>query len=269
MSTCDANAGASTTYLIITIFAKYSIKEFIPVQTIEELLSRHSMRIIDRQYLSHRVLRVVHQYRQESPSPSVLRHDPEVLDFENTYEVEVVLHIHFDWSELHGHLPLRLAVFDMDSTLIDQEVIDELARSIGAGEEVAHITALAMAGDLDFGASLTKRVALLKDVRTEIWDELRKTITFSEGARLLCYALKKQGVLTAVVSGGFIEMAEWAKEELALDYAFANHVCTGFSRIFSYWIVWSISWYTWLSRHHLKLAYGLYLTCHTFPMKAT
>ena len=241
MPLCDTAARASYKYLIITIFAKYSIKDVVPVRTIEGFLTRHSVGFIDRQYLSHRVLRVIHQCRPGSPSPSVIRHDPEVLDFETTYQVEVVLHIHSDLNELYGHLPLRLAVFDMDSTLIDQEVIDELAKSIGAGEEVARITALAMAGDLDFASSLKKRVALLKDVRTEVWDELRKTITFSEGARLLCYALKKHGVLTAVVSGGFIEMAEWAKKELGLDYAFANHVCARLSRMFLHWIVWFLS----------------------------
>ena len=226
MSLCHTAAGASSKYLIITIFAKHRIKEAIPVQTLEDFLTGHSVGFVDRQYLSYRVLRLIHESRNGSPSPSVLRHDPEVLNFETAYQVEVVLHRHTDRDALYGHLPLRLAVFDMDSTLIDQEVIDELARSIGAGEEVGRITALTMAGDLDFGASLKRRVALLKDVRTEVWDELRKTITFSEGARLLCYALKKHGVLTAVVSGGFIEMAQWAKDELGLDYAFANHVRT-------------------------------------------
>ena len=82
-----------------------------------------------------------------------------------------------------------------------------------------------MAGELDFAASLTERVALLKGVKTDVWKDLKGVITFSNGARELCRALKKLGVKMAVLSGGFQPMAEWAKEELGLDYAYANHVC--------------------------------------------
>lgn len=122
----------------------------------------------------------------------------------------------------------KLAVFDMDSTLIDQEVIDELARSIGLTPAVSAITARAMNGEIDFAASLRERVALLKGVRADVWESLRTdgSITIAKGARELIAGLKDMGVRTAVVSGGFMPMAEWLKGQLGLDYAFANHLLT-------------------------------------------
>ena len=114
----------------------------------------------------------------------------------------------------------------MDSTLIDQEVIDELARSIGLTPAVSAITTRAMEGKLDFAASLHERVALLKGVRADVWDSLRTdgSITIAKGARELIAGLKTVGVTTAVVSGGFMPMAEWLQQQLGLDYAFANHL---------------------------------------------
>ncbi|KAL8794746.1 MAG: hypothetical protein Q9195_002700 [Heterodermia aff. obscurata] len=122
----------------------------------------------------------------------------------------------------------RLAVFDMDSTLIDQEVIDELARSIGLTPAVSAITARAMNGEIDFATSLHERVRLLKGVRADIWASLRSdgSITIARGARELLSGLKAMGVTTAVVSGGFTPMAEWLQAQLGLDYAFANHLLT-------------------------------------------
>lgn len=127
-----------------------------------------------------------------------------------------------------GHIPVKLAIFDMDSTLINQEVIDELARSIGVTPAVAAITERAMAGELDFEESLKARVKLLEGVRADVWTDLKESITFAEGAKVLCSALGRIGVKMAVLSGGFIQMAEWAKGELGLDHAHANHVriCT-------------------------------------------
>ncbi|TKX23039.1 phosphoserine phosphatase-like protein [Elsinoe australis] len=122
--------------------------------------------------------------------------------------------------------PSRLAVFDMDSTLIQQEVIDELARSLDLYASVSAITEAAMRGEApytDFTASLQARVALLKGVEPGIWKHLREeVITFTPGARELVRCLKAEGWYTAVLSGGFVDLAEWVKEELGLDEAHAN-----------------------------------------------
>jgi phosphoserine phosphatase len=126
------------------------------------------------------------------------------------------------------HCEPGLAVFDMDSTLIQQEVIDELARAVGLYDKVAAITEAAMRGEApytDFEASLRARVALLKGVPTSIWQDLREgVITFTPGAKDLIKVLKGLGWKTAVLSGGFTPLALWVKETLGLDYAYANHL---------------------------------------------
>ena len=126
------------------------------------------------------------------------------------------------------HRSPGLAVFDMDSTLIQQEVIDELARAVGLYDRVAAITEAAMRGEApytDFEASLRARVGLLKGVPTSIWQDLREgVISFTPGAKDLVKVLRGLGWKTAVLSGGFTPLAEWVKETLGLDYAFANHL---------------------------------------------
>jgi phosphoserine phosphatase len=118
----------------------------------------------------------------------------------------------------------RLAVFDMDSTLIQQEVIDEIAAFIGVEKEVSAITARAMNGELDFAASLKARVALLKGVPSNVFEQLKPKITITPGARELCKCLKRLGFTLAVLSGGFQPLADWLANELGLDHAFANHL---------------------------------------------
>ncbi|GBB90127.1 hypothetical protein RclHR1_00170031 [Rhizophagus clarus] len=118
----------------------------------------------------------------------------------------------------------RLVVFDMDSTLIQQEVIDEIARHAGVVKEVAGITELAMNGEIDFKESLRRRVALLKGTPVEVLQTIKENLIFTDGAHFLCKALKKIGFKLAVISGGFIPLARHVKNELGLDYAFANQL---------------------------------------------
>nr|OQO01766.1 hypothetical protein B0A51_17612 [Rachicladosporium sp. CCFEE 5018] len=141
-------------------------------------------------------------------------------------ELEVVVQP-YSLLATHRDTP-GLAVFDMDSTLIQQEVIDELARAIGRYDEVAAITEAAMRGEApytDFEASLRARVALLKGVPISIWEDMKRdVITFTPGARELVKVLRARGWKTAVLSGGFTPLATWVAAELGLDYAFANHL---------------------------------------------
>ncbi|KAG0246232.1 HAD-like domain-containing protein [Mortierella sp. GBAus27b] len=118
----------------------------------------------------------------------------------------------------------RLVVFDMDSTLIQQEVIDEIARHAGVVDRVAEITEAAMNGEIDFKESLKRRVALLKGTPVTVLDTVREQLTFTEGALDLCKALKKIGFKLAVISGGFMPLALHVKNILGLDYAFANQL---------------------------------------------
>ncbi|KAF9137097.1 hypothetical protein BGX30_010547 [Mortierella sp. GBA39] len=118
----------------------------------------------------------------------------------------------------------RLVVFDMDSTLIQQEVIDEIARHAGVMEQVSEITEAAMNGEIDFKESLKRRVALLKGTPVSVLDTVREQLTFTEDALYLCKALKKIGFKLAVISGGFMPLALHVKNILGLDYAFANQL---------------------------------------------
>ncbi|KAF7728567.1 hypothetical protein EC973_005971 [Apophysomyces ossiformis] len=118
----------------------------------------------------------------------------------------------------------RLVVFDMDSTLIRQEVIDEIARYAGVVDQVAAITEAAMNGEIDFKESLRRRVALLKGTNVNVIETVKQSLTFTEGAHYLCRALKKLGFKLAVISGGFMPLALYVKAELGLDYAFANQL---------------------------------------------
>jgi len=117
----------------------------------------------------------------------------------------------------------RLVVFDMDSTLIQQEGIDELAKLAGVEAKVKEITDRAMAGELDFFASLKERVALLKGHNAEeLFSHVKKNLIFTPGAKELCSTLKGLGYKMAVISGGFLPVAREVQKELGLDYAFAN-----------------------------------------------
>ncbi|KAJ3189514.1 hypothetical protein HDU85_003145 [Gaertneriomyces sp. JEL0708] len=118
----------------------------------------------------------------------------------------------------------RLVIFDMDSTLIQQEVIDEIAKHAGVVADVARITEAAMNGEIDFKESLRRRVALLKGTPTSVLETVKNQLTFTEGAHFLCRALKRLGFKLAVISGGFMPLALHVKNQLGLDYAFANQL---------------------------------------------
>lgn len=123
----------------------------------------------------------------------------------------------------------RLVVMDMDSTLIQIEVIDELARLAGVGEQVAEITHRAMNGELDFQGALRERVALLKGLPEHALQEVYQGIPFTPGAKTLVRILKRLGFRTAVISGGFTFFTDRLQQELGLDYAYANslEICDG------------------------------------------
>lgn len=117
----------------------------------------------------------------------------------------------------------RLVVFDMDSTLIEEEVIDEVARAVGRYDEVAAITARAMRGELEFREAFLARVALLRGGRlADIVARVAPTLTLRPGAAALVRALKKLGYKLAVISGGFAAFVDPIQRELGLDYAFSN-----------------------------------------------
>ena len=118
----------------------------------------------------------------------------------------------------------RIVLLDMDSTLIQQEVIDLLADKCGVGEKVAAITESAMRGELDFAQSLTARVKLLAEADAEILETVKAGITLTPGARTLIRTLHKLGHKVGVVSGGFLDVIEPLLQELQIDFYRANRL---------------------------------------------
>ncbi len=116
----------------------------------------------------------------------------------------------------------KLVVFDMDSTLIQAEVIDELAKLAGVGDQVAQITESAMRGEIDFKQSFRRRVALLKGLKEEDIKGLARTLPLTDGADLVIRTLKGLGYKLAILSGGFTFVGNYLKETLGFDYVFAN-----------------------------------------------
>jgi phosphoserine phosphatase len=118
----------------------------------------------------------------------------------------------------------RLVAFDMDSTLIEAEVIDELAKVAGVGEQVSAITERAMRGEIDFSESFCARVALLKGLPEQALEQVAGELKISEGAEHLIATLRTLGYKTAILSGGFTYFARHLQERLGMDYVYANEL---------------------------------------------
>jgi len=194
---------------------------FVMLRSVIPALPEHG--VVSRRLQHEKSCRVIEvQFPLPVTTPvtlETLRRHEAVSRFEREWNVEVV----WQADTIHRRYK-RLAVFDMDSTLIQQEVIDEIASLIGVEDRVSAITAAAMNGELDFEASLRKRCALLKGVPSSVWETLKPRITMNEGVPELIRALKRLGFKTAVLSGGFTPLTGWMGQRLGLDYAFANHL---------------------------------------------
>lgn len=118
--------------------------------------------------------------------------------------------------------PKRLIVFDVDGTLIDAEMIDELAKAAGVGAKVSEITSKAMNGEIEFKQALKERVRLLKGLDAGVLESILENLDVTPGAEELITSLKALGYKVALISGGFIQFVERIKEKLGIDYVYAN-----------------------------------------------
>ena len=121
----------------------------------------------------------------------------------------------------------RLICFDMDSTLIQTECIDELAERAGVGAEVKAITESAMRGEIDFKESFTRRVALLKGLDASVMEEIAQNMPITEGVDRLMSVLKRCGYKIAILSGGFTYFGEFLQRKYGIDYVYANELEIG------------------------------------------
>ena len=197
-------------------FAKHS---FIDVQVFRYLL----VPVTDT--LMHPAKKTAAAHIIDDQLTTRLRHDL-AEDYKNSQSA--IAGEHLDVVDCHilslGHMlrTHKLACFDMDSTLIEQEVIVELAKTAGIGEQVAAITEAAMRGEMDFDESFAQRVALLKGIPTSVLDDICSRLTLSTGARTTISALKVLGYHTVLVSGGFTYFARYIAEQLGIDEVHAN-----------------------------------------------
>jgi len=136
---------------------------------------------------------------------------------------EQVMDISFQEDSMYRRMR-RLICFDMDSTLIETEVIDELAVRAGVGDQVKAITESAMRGEIDFSESFRQRCALLKGLDVSVMQEIAENLPITEGVDRLMRILKKVGFKIAILSGGFTYFGNYLKQKYNIDYVYANEL---------------------------------------------
>ena len=140
-----------------------------------------------------------------------------LLKISNETGIDISFHV----DDIYRHAR-KLVVFDMDSTLIQGEVINVLAEHAGVGDRVAKITATTMDGKIDFKESFTQRVSLLKGLDASVLPEIARNLVLTEGAERVIKTLKKLGYKIGIISGGFDFFGEYLQNKMGMDYVFAN-----------------------------------------------
>ena len=210
---------------IVTLLARKITAKHIAGVT--DIVSRYALNIdrIDR--LSGRVpLEGVEQQSKASVELSVRGSLPDATDFRRELlhlASEMDIDIAYQEDNMFRRTR-RLVAFDMDSTLIEAEVIDELAIAAGVGEQVAEITERAMRGEIDFTESFKARVALLKGLDESVLEGIAESLRITEGAENLVSTLKQLGYKTAILSGGFTYFGHYLQRKLGIDYVHANEL---------------------------------------------
>lgn len=143
----------------------------------------------------------------------------EFMELSNKYNFDIALQQETMYRRMR-----RLICFDMDSTLIQTEVIDELAERNGVGAEVRAITESAMRGEIDFVESFKQRVGLLKGLDESVMKDIAENLPITEGMARLVRVLKKGGYKIAILSGGFNYFGNYLKEKFGFDYVYANEL---------------------------------------------
>ncbi len=182
-----------------------------------DAISRLSGRFSLSTEAPHRRACVEFSIRGEADNPELLRRD--LLAITRNDEVDLA----FQADDLFRR-NRRLIVFDMDSTLIQCEVIDELARAAGVGEQVAAITESAMRGELPFKESFERRLATLAGLDASVVERIAQDLPITEGAESLIANLKRLGYHVGILSGGFSYFANHLKQRLGVDCVSANHL---------------------------------------------
>ncbi len=214
---------------IVTLLARQVTAEHIAELTV--ITSKHGLNIDSINRLSGRTSLDVLQGNADNLSNAC-------VEFSARGTPDNIAALRSEFMELSGRMNIdiafqrdsvyrrnrRLVCFDMDSTLIEAEVIDELAKAAGVGEQVAAITEAAMRGELDFKQSFVRRVALLKGLDESVLAGIAENLRLTEGAEKLIFSLKKLGYKTAILSGGFNYFGRYLQAKLGIDYVYANEL---------------------------------------------
>lgn len=218
-------AGQGSTRHIVTLLSRRIRAE--EIARLSEVVARHGLSIDKITRLSGRVSLdaensadkacVEFSVRGDFPDPEAARR--EFLALAQSLGVDIACQ-----QDSMFRRNRRLVAFDMDSTLIEAEVIDELARHAGVGAEVAAITESAMRGEIDFAQSFRRRVALLEGLDEGVLEEVAGGLRLTEGAEKLLSVLRRLGLRTAIISGGFGYFARKVQQRLGIDVVFANEL---------------------------------------------
>ena len=210
---------------IITILGEKLAAE--QISEVTKVISEKNLNIDSIKRLTGRIsLEKEEDYPRASIQLSIRGHIDSKVDFTKKFmqiSKELDVDIAFQEDNIYRR-NRRLVCFDMDSTLIQTEVIDELAERAGVGDEVKAITESAMQGHLDFNESFIKRMKLLEGLNEDVLKDVARSLPITKGARRLIDTLKSYGFKTAILSGGFTYFGNYLKKELGIDYVYANQL---------------------------------------------
>ena len=179
------------------------------IDTIRRLTDRNSVNLVESKVCIE--MRLRGRLESSSEFQSELLDKSEKYDFDFSFQQDTVFRRN-----------RRLVVFDMDSTLINVEVMDELAMAFGVGAEVSRITEMAMQGQIDFKESFLRRVKLLKNMPEQVLQNILGNIELNPGATKLVKTLQYFGYKVGIISGGFQYVGDWLQDRLGIDYVYAN-----------------------------------------------
>jgi len=177
------------------------------------------IRLTQRVPLDRKINRTCFEFAVRGNIVSINKLQKIFLDLSSKLDIDIALQEENRYRRMR-----RLICFDMDSTLIQTEIIDELAEKAGVGAEVRAVTEAAMNGEIDFSESFKRRIKLLKGLDESVLQEIAENIPLTEGLERLMNILKKSGYKTAIISGGFTYFGKYLQEKFGFDYVFANQL---------------------------------------------
>ncbi len=218
------NMQGKNRYIISILGRKLTARQ---ITSVAKIVADQGMNIDDIRRLTGRIPLRKNEQTPKACVEFSIRGTPKNLEAMQSGFMHLSNKLNFDVSfqeESMFRRTRRLICFDMDSTLIQTEVIDELAERAGVGAEVRAITESAMRGDIDFAESFKKRCMLLKGLDVSVMQEIAETLPVTEGVDRLMHTLKNVGLKIAILSGGFTYFGNYLKHKYGIDYVYANEL---------------------------------------------